>query len=234
MLYCIQRWLGLALDSMVAVCAILIITLATQQNRSASNSGGALGVALVNLFTLSNILSYLICAWTDLETSIGAVLRVREFESFTPSEIVLNASQELPGGDWPQYGAIKFQNVHASYSIPSVSSEVTDRSLSSPALKDITLSIPPGSHVGICGRTGSGKSSLILTLFHLVEINSGVLSVDDVEIRNLNRSTLRSRLVAVPQSPELFPGTLRSNLDPASHFTDDTIINELKESTYGH
>jgi ATP-binding cassette, subfamily C (CFTR/MRP), member 1 len=71
MLYCFQRWLGLALDSMVAVCAILIITLATQQNQSASNSGGALGVALVNLFTLSNILSYLIRAWTDLEASIG-------------------------------------------------------------------------------------------------------------------------------------------------------------------
>jgi ATP-binding cassette subfamily C (CFTR/MRP) protein 1 len=99
MLYCIQRWLGLALDSMVAVCAILIITLATQLNQSASSSGGALGVALVNLLTLSNMVSYLIRAWTDLETSIGAVLRVREFESSTPSEIVVNESQEIPDGD---------------------------------------------------------------------------------------------------------------------------------------
>jgi ATP-binding cassette subfamily C (CFTR/MRP) protein 1 len=164
MLYCIQRWLGLALDSMAAVCAISIITLATQLNQSASSSGGALGVALVNLLILSNMLSYLIRAWTDLETSIGAVLRVREFESSTPSEIVPSESQELPDSDWPQYGAIKFQNVDASYSIPSVSSEVTDRSLPSPVLKDITLSIPQGSHVGICGRTGSGKSSLLLTL----------------------------------------------------------------------
>jgi ATP-binding cassette subfamily C (CFTR/MRP) protein 1 len=228
MLYCIQRWLGLALDSMVAVCAILIITLATQLNQNASSSGGALGVALVNLLTLKNMLSYLIRAWTDLETSIGAVLRVREFESSTPSEIVANESQDLPDGDWPQYGAIKVQNVNASYSIPSVSSDVTDRSLSSPVLKDITLSIPPGSHVGICGRTGNGKSSLLLTLFHLMEITSGILSIDDVEIRNLNRNTLRSRLTAVPQSPELFPGTLCSNLDPTSRFSDDAIIAELK------
>jgi ATP-binding cassette subfamily C (CFTR/MRP) protein 1 len=228
MLYCIQRWLGLALDSMVAICALLIITLATQLNQSASSSGGALGVALVNLLTLSNMLSYLIRAWTDLETSIGAVLRVREFESSTPSEIFPNESQGLPDDDWPRYGAIKFQNVDASYSIPSVSSEVTDRSLSSPVLKNITLKIPAGSHVGICGRTGSGKSSLLLTLFHLIEITSGVLSIDDVDIRNLNRNTLRSRLVAVPQSPELFPGTLRSNLDPESYFTDDVIIAELQ------
>src|SRR6202012_1655588 len=86
LLYCIQRWLGLVIDFIVGVFAVIIITLATQTNSKSSNPGGSLGVAFVNILNFSVMLSYMIRAWTDLETSIGAVMRIRDFESSTPSE----------------------------------------------------------------------------------------------------------------------------------------------------
>jgi len=228
LLYCIQRWLGLVLDCMVAVFAISIITLATQLNQSTTSSGGALGLALVNLLLLSGLLSYLIRSWTDLETSIGAVSRIRDFSESTPSELVPGEFQEPPHNYWPQCGAIDFQNVNASYSIPVASHEQADSAPTELILKNINLSIPPGSHVGICGRTGSGKSSLLLTLFHLTTITSGSVTIDGVDLRTLNPNTLRSRLIAIPQSPELLCGTIRTNLDPTAQLPDAALIAALE------
>lgn len=226
LLYCIQRWLGLALDGMVAISAIVIITLATQLNQSASSVGGALGVALVNLLNLSNMLSYLIRAWTELETSIGAVLRVRDFESSTRSEN--NASNDLnePPTDWPHQGAIEFRNVDATYDISTPTS--APRAAPDLVLKSIALSVPASSHIGICGRTGSGKSSLLLTLFQMVEITAGNITIDGIDISSIPRSTLRERILCIPQSPELFPGSVRENLDPLGQCEDENIIGVLE------
>lgn len=225
LLYCMQRWLELALDGMVAVCAIIIITLAIQLSESSPSAAGALGVALVNLLNLSNMLSYLIRAWTEMETSIGAVLRVRDFETSTPSENDGPGEVQEPPVDWPQQGAIKFHNVSATYDIPtSPTMQYTNSNL---ALKDITLSIPPGSHVGICGRTGSGKSSLLLTMFQMIEVTGGSIMIDGIDVCTIPRSTLRERILCVPQSPELFPGLLKENMDPFGYFSDDTILRVL-------
>jgi ATP-binding cassette subfamily C (CFTR/MRP) protein 1 len=112
LLYCIQRWLNLVLDLVIAAFAVAIMTLATQLNQSVS--GGSLGVALVNILSFSSNLAYLITAWTQLETSIGAIARVRTFELSTPSEVPVKDMHDPPS-DWPHKGAVEFSNVSAGY-----------------------------------------------------------------------------------------------------------------------
>ena len=104
---------------MVAIRAIVIMTLATQLNESSPSAGGALGAALINLLSMSGMLSHVISAWTEMETSIGAILRVRDFESSTPSENESPGNLEDPPVDWPLQGAIEFRDVNATYDTSS-------------------------------------------------------------------------------------------------------------------
>lgn len=111
LMYSIQRWLNLVLDLLVAGVATLIVAIATSLQDS---SAGALGVSLLNILTFSQDLTYLIRSWTDLETSLGAVTRIRSFERDTPCE---HAAQETtePAEDWPSRGRIEFKHLSSNY-----------------------------------------------------------------------------------------------------------------------
>ena len=111
LLYCIQRWLNLVLDLIVAAFAVLAMALATQISGA---SAGSLGIALTNLLTFNASLAYLIQAWTSLETSIGSIARVSSFIKTTPSELSSDFSGEHPPS-WPEEGAITFRDFTASY-----------------------------------------------------------------------------------------------------------------------
>jgi ATP-binding cassette subfamily C (CFTR/MRP) protein 1 len=112
LLYCIQRWLNLVLDIVIAAFAVVVMTLATQLDHGIS--GGSLGVAFINILSFSSSLAYLITAWTQLETSIGAIARVRSFEASTPSEVREGGEQDLPDR-WPEKGSIEFSNLSGGY-----------------------------------------------------------------------------------------------------------------------
>lgn len=90
-------------------------------------------------------------------------------------------------------------------------------------LKGISLSIKGGEKVGVVGRTGSGKSTLIQALFRLVEPSDGRIMVDNLDIRNIGVKDLRSKFGIIPQEPTLFEGTVRSNIDPLEEHTDPEI-----------
>ena len=222
LLYCVQRWLSIVLDFIVAIFAVSIIGFATLMPRSQASNDAALGVALVNLLTISSILSYLIHAWTDLETCIGAVVRIRDFEETTPKEQDSTPSNthslRTPPSAWPSKGAIQFTSVSISYN-PTPTHP--------PILKDISLTIQPNTHTLIRGRTGSGKSTLLLSLFGMAETISGSITIDDIDISSIPRHFLRERIIAIPQAPDLFPGSLRENLDPARRLQDHEILDCL-------
>lgn len=112
LLYCIQRWLNLVLDLVIAGIAVILITFATQMR--GTTSAGTLGIALVNILQFNSTLSFLIRKWTQLETSIGAVARVKSFEMNTLSE---NGSLEvnLPPPEWPIKAKVEFKDVTAAY-----------------------------------------------------------------------------------------------------------------------
>lgn len=98
-----------------------------------------------------------------------------------------------------------------------------------PVVRDFSLSIKPGEKVAIVGRTGSGKSSLVLSLFRMVELSHGTVTIDALPIHRLPRQTIRSRLIGLPQDAYLLPGSVRLNADPLQKTTDKAIMQALKD-----
>ncbi|THC99810.1 hypothetical protein EYZ11_000740 [Aspergillus tanneri] len=217
LLYCIQRWLNFVLDLIVAALAILLISLTTQL--PSSTNGGRLGVAMLNILGFSQSLSQFIFYYTDLETSLQAVSRVKEFVETTVSEEEGPRSRTLLPENWPTRGAVEFRHITASYA----------SDMEHTVLKHVSLVIQPGQKVGICGRTGSGKSSLLCALFRMIELQSGSIMVDEIDLNSTSRQRVRSRLNAIPQDPLLLPGTVRFNASPSETVADDQIMKALEK-----
>ncbi|KAJ6131239.1 hypothetical protein N7523_001699 [Penicillium sp. IBT 18751x] len=213
-MFAIQRWLTLSLDLLVAGIAILLIVLVVVL-RGTSLGAGSVGVALLNVIQFSQSIKLLITFWTNLETHIGSILRIKDFTHTVKSE-------DLPGEDgdvhpeWPQNGAVTFHSVSAAYRPEE------------PVLNEVSLTIQGGEKVGICGRTGSGKTSMIMSIFRMIEMTSGTITVDGVDITRLPRREIRSRINGVSQDSLLFKGSVRLNADPTGLSTDRDILNALK------
>lgn len=206
LLYCVQRWLALVLDLTVAGLMVVLMILFVKL-RGTIDPGFA-GIALINMSGFSTSLTLLIKAWTTLETSMGAISRVRLFAAQTLSEVQPGEDQTLPLA-WPQNGSIELLGLSAGYK-PEV-----------PVLKDLTLQILPGQKIGICGPSGSGKSSIIATLFRMLEISSGKTLIDGLDISRIDRGDLRMHINAIPQDAFLFKGSIRENLDPFHRHNDE-------------
>ena len=209
--FCIQRWLTFVLDMLVAAAAVILVTLAVVANTS---SAGGVAIAMSNMLGFSSTLADFITSWTQLETSLGAISRLKAFESTTPQETEKLGTCDPPSS-WPSSGQVTLQNMTASYTMTQDSSSsepITDDQL---VLRNLSLTIPSGQKVAICGRTGSGKSSLLLTLFRLLS-HTGTSTIDGIDTTLIPHDTLRARLIAVPQEPIIFRGSIRSNLSPES------------------
>ncbi|GKZ18134.1 hypothetical protein AbraCBS73388_000293 [Aspergillus brasiliensis] len=213
LLYAIQRWLTLSLDMVVAGIAVLLIVLVVVLRGSIS--AGYVGVALLNVIQFSQSIKLLITFWTNLETHIGSIHRVRAFTEDVPSEDLPTENREIPP-NWPANGEIEFKSVSAEYRA------------SEPVLQDVSLTIRGGEKVGICGRTGSGKTSLIMSMFRMVDITTGQILIDGLDISQLPRQGIRSRINGVSQSPLLMKGSVRANADPTGSFSDEAITQALK------
>lgn len=224
LLQCIQRWLQVVLDLIVAslavVMVILIVTLRTKLD------AGFVGLGLLNIMSFNETLADTIKQWTRLETSIGAIARIRSFIMSTESEMKLSENIEPPE-DWPSKGSIEIRNFAASYDIESRF-----------VLNSVNLDIAAGSKVGICGRSGSGKSSLLASLLHLLEYRDGLVSIDGVDLFFVPRDVVRQRLNVIPQEPYFLMGSVRMNAIPwaskeagmdVHSRSDEEIIAALKQ-----
>ncbi|KAJ3495648.1 hypothetical protein NLG97_g3239 [Lecanicillium saksenae] len=213
LMWCIQRWLTLVLNLVVAAVAVLLVGLATKIR---SGHTGFLGVALFNIVSFSQTLQLVVTEWTHLETAIGAVSRIRSYVLSTEREDAGGETDGLPK-EWPKSGSITFTNVAASY----------DASLG-PVLQNLDLTIRSGERIAICGRTGSGKSSCVSSLFRMLDLDTGSILIDGVDIAKAPRDELRKRLNTVPQEPFFLYGSVRQNIDPLGNATDERLIEVLK------
>ncbi|KAL9585492.1 MAG: hypothetical protein Q9212_001498, partial [Teloschistes hypoglaucus] len=214
LLFAVQRWLQLVLDLLVAAVAVMLMILVVELRGFLS--GAYVGVALLNVILFSQHLKLVLQYWTMLETHIGAVARVRNFSSTVTAE---NAPGEdkTPPTDWPAQGSIVFYNVDATYD------NTRD------VLKTLTIHIEAGEKVGICGRTGSGKSSLIMAIFRMIELRSGSITIDGIDISTIPRKEIRSRIIGLPQDVFLLNGSVRLNVDPYQKSSDQAIIGALQD-----
>ncbi|KAF4887641.1 ABC transporter FUM19 [Colletotrichum fructicola] len=222
----VQRWLSFVLGIVVALIAVLVVTLSTQLR---SNAGFA-GASMVSIMSFGRTLANLVEKYTLLETSIGAVVRLRSFFENTPRE-KLAGEVVVPPASWPEKALVAIKGVSASYTYHHDLTLNENRSdtasdYANLALQNLTLTIEPGQKVAVCGRTGSGKSSLVLLLLRLLDPVSsclGDISIDGFSLYTIDRATLRQRVIAVPQDPVFFPDgvSFRINLDPFTIATDE-------------
>ncbi|KAJ5946543.1 hypothetical protein N7454_003382 [Penicillium verhagenii] len=213
-MFAIQRWLTLSLDFVVAGIAILLIVLVVVL-RGTSLNAGSVGVALLNVIQFSQTIKLAVTFWTNLETHIGSIQRIKDFTKTVESEDRAGEDKEIPPS-WPSKGAISFHSVSAAYR-PS-----------EPVLNDVSLTVQGGEKIGICGRTGSGKTSMIMSIFRMIEMTSGLITIDGEDISRLPRREIRARINGVSQDSLLFKGSVRLNADPTGASSDKDITSALK------
>nr|XP_035935989.1 multidrug resistance-associated protein 4 isoform X2 [Halichoerus grypus]XP_035935990.1 multidrug resistance-associated protein 4 isoform X2 [Halichoerus grypus] len=206
-----SRWFAVRLD---AICAILVIVVAFGSLILATNAG-QVGLVLSYALTLMGMFQWCVRQSAEVENMMISVERVMEYtdlEKEAPWEY-----QKRPPPSWPQEGTIVFDNVNFSYSL--------DGPL---VLKHLTALIKSREKVGIVGRTGAGKSSLISALFRLSE-PEGKIWIDKILTTEIGLHDLRKKMSIIPQEPVLFTGTMRKNLDPFNEHTDEELWNAIAE-----
>ncbi|KAH8896245.1 ABC transporter [Thozetella sp. PMI_491] len=222
LLVMIQSWLQTSLTVLVGILAIGLTALATQLRTSSSFTGAS----FLTLINLVNTIATAMRSYTGLETSIGAVNRLRAFSQNVKPEDSNDENRPLPDY-WPNKGSITLNAVSASYS-----TKPNNQGTRSLALDNLSMSVQPGEKVAICGRTGSGKSSLMLLLLRLLDPLPGShnILVDDVPIHQIDRLTLRQRFITVPQDSVFLPGrsSIKANLDPSNSASDEECITVLE------
>lgn len=212
-----NRWLEVRTDYLGAVIVLTAAITSIWSSEKGVPSGGLVGLGLTYALTVTNYLNWVVRNLADLEVQMAAVKKVNSFlgtesENYEGS---MDASQ-VPE-DWPQHGEIKIQDLCVRYD-----------PMLKPVLKHVNANIHPGQKVGICGRTGSGKSSLSLAFFNMVDMFEGKIVIDGIDICQLPLQTLRSRLSIILQDPVLFSGSIRFNLDPERTCTDDRLWEALE------
>jgi ATP-binding cassette subfamily C (CFTR/MRP) protein 4 len=172
------------------------------------------GLALTQSLNLMGTVQLGMRAWCYLNTHTMSVARVLEYAKLTPEE---DKGNFVPSGSWPQEGNFEFKSVAMRYSLekPMV-------------LNEICFNVKSGEKLGIVGRTGAGKTSLISALFRLFHFE-GTILIDGVDTKSVLLQTLRSKMSIIPQDPILFIGSLRKNLDPFDQYTDCEIWQALED-----
>lgn len=213
-----QRWLSVRLDlvcnTLLLVTGVLVVT--SRFNVSPSISG----LILSYMLSISQTLQFSIRQYTELEQHINSAERLHHYgTSLEEEEKTAPLHRVEVSSTWPAQGQITFQNVQMRYreGLPLV-------------LKGLTMSIQSGERIGVVGRTGAGKSSIVSALFRLTELSGGNIRIDGVNIASIALHDLRSRLAIIPQDPTLFRGTIRSNLDPFNEYTDLELWSALRKA----
>ncbi|CAN8253900.1 unnamed protein product [Cochlearia groenlandica] len=210
-----NEWLGFRLEligSWVLCISALFMVLLPSNIIKPENVGLSLSYGL----SLNGVLFWAIYLSCFIENKMVSVERIKQFTDI-PSEAKWEIKENRPPPTWPYKGNISLEDIKVRY-----------RENTPLVLKGLTIDIKGGEKVGVVGRTGSGKSTLIQVLFRLVEPSSGKIIIDGIDICTLGLHDLRSRFGIIPQEPVLFEGTVRSNIDPTEKYSDEEIWKSLE------
>ncbi|RHN73198.1 putative xenobiotic-transporting ATPase [Medicago truncatula] len=210
-----NEWLGFRLDY-TGVIFLCIATLFMIFLPSAIVRPEYVGMSLSYGLALSGLLSASIFMSCNVENKMVSVERIKQFTNL-PSEAPWKIADKSLPHNWPSHGTIELNNLQVRY-----------RPTTPLVLKGVSLTIEGGEKVGVVGRTGSGKSTLIQVLFRLIEPSAGKIIIDGINISNVGLHDLRSRFGIIPQEPVLFQGTVRTNIDPLGLYSEEEIWKSLE------
>ncbi|XP_037711587.1 probable multidrug resistance-associated protein lethal(2)03659 [Drosophila subpulchrella] len=182
-------------------------------------NGADVGLAITQAMGLMGTVQWTVRQSAELETTMISVERVREYEDIEPEGALEATADKKPPQSWPEEGKIEFDELSLRY-MPDPKSENV--------LKSLSFVIKPREKIGIVGRTGAGKSSLINALFRL-SYNDGSVLIDKRDTSEMGLHDLRSKISIIPQEPVLFSGSMRYNLDPFDEYSDEKLWHSLEE-----
>ncbi|GJV24846.1 ABC transporter C family member 2 isoform X1 [Tanacetum coccineum] len=216
-----NRWLAIRLETVGGLMIWLTATFAVMQNGKARNQeafASTMGLLLSYALNITSLLTAVLRLASLAENSLNAVERVGTYIEL-PSEAPSVIDDNRPPPGWPSSGSIKFEDVVLRY-----------RPELPPVLHGLNFFIQPSDKIGIVGRTGAGKSSMLNALFRIVELERGRIIVDNCDIAKFGLTDLRKVLGIIPQAPVLFSGTVRFNLDPFNEHNDADLWESLERA----
>ncbi|KAI5953498.1 YBT1 [Candida jiufengensis] len=213
-LWVANRWLSFRIDavgSLVMLFAGIFVLLSVGKI-----DAGLAGLSLSYAIAFSESALWIVRLYANVEMNMNSVERLQEYlevEQEPPYEI----KETQPPSNWPDKGAIEVNDVSLRYSpeLPRV-------------IKNVTFNIEPCNKVGIVGRTGAGKSTIITAFFRFLDPESGSIKIDGIDITTIGLKNLRQAITIIPQDPTLFAGTIRTNLDPFEQYQDQQIFEALR------
>ena len=213
--YTANRWLSIRLEILGNIIVLFAALLAILGRDTLEP--GIVGLCLSYAMQITGQLGMVIRQTSQIENNMVSVERIMEYQYSLPQEAEWKLPSDPTENQWPSAGNIELSNYEMRYreGLPLV-------------LKGVKLDIKAGERIGIVGRTGSGKSSLTLSLFRISEAAGGHITIDDIDISKLGLGALRSALTIIPQDPVLFSGSLRMNLDPFGAHSDRQLWNSLE------
>lgn len=223
--YCMKstnRWLSTRLQFIGSIITLSTSLLALGSLYSKNRmSAGLIGLIMSYAMRVTSSLSFIVRRSVEIESDVICCERIFEYCKLPPEKDENAVEDRLitPPKGWPSHGKIEFDHYSTRY-----------RENLDPVLKDITFSVKPKEKIGIVGRTGAGKSSLVLSIFRLIEPIEGHIEIDDLNTSSLRLFDLRSNLSIIPQDAQCIEGTVRYNLDPLDQYDDEKIWDALAMS----
>ncbi|XP_043719147.1 ABC transporter C family member 3-like isoform X1 [Telopea speciosissima] len=213
-----MEWLCFRMDILASITYAFSLVFLISMPKGVLSPGVA-GLALT--YGLGFSMHGVIWDLCSLENKIISVERILQYTNI-PNEPPLLVEENRPGCEWPSQGKVDILDLQVRYAphLPLV-------------LRGLSCIFPGGMKIGIVGRTGSGKSTLVQALFRMLEPIAGQIWVDGINISEIGLHDLRSRLSIIPQDPTMFEGTIRSNLDPLEEYTDEQIWEALDKCHLG-
>ncbi|KAJ6367635.1 hypothetical protein OIU78_000241 [Salix suchowensis] len=216
-----NHWITIRMVTLGGIMIWLVATFAVLGNGRTENHvefASVMGLLLSYTLNITSLLSSVLRQASRAENSLNSVERVSTYIDL-PSEAPATVETHRPPPAWPSSGSMKFRDVVLRY-----------RPELPPVLHGLSFEVSPSEKLGIVGRTGAGKSSMLNALFRIVELERGEITIDGCDVAKFGLTDLRKVLSIIPQSPILFSGTVRFNLDPFSEHNDADLWEALERA----